>query len=331
MLSIAIPTFNRNTILQENLKWLLPQLTEQCQLLILDNCSTVPVQDTLSELLAQYPDVKCQIIRNPANIGGNANILRCIELCSTPWVWVLGDDDRPLEGAIERIFVAMEAHADCSVLNFSTDTAREKEWTARGVEELAQTLDGSADLPWISSSVYRAEHFKTNLKFGYQYIYSMLPHVAVMLVTLGTKGTCFFSRERIIDAETRDAELEQQWSVINLALGVPVLFDLPLKPQVRTLLAEKLMRTNLRPGNGLRNVAFELLMASVKQRDYRNSLYYFDQICLRLSFNRTPRQRLEGLAYRVMLRYPRLSARLYRLAKGHPLSTALSQDRFGRM
>lgn len=333
LLTVAIPTYNRNQILLRNLKLLLPQFNSRCQLLILDNVSPTPVDETLRELLALYPDVECRIIRHVTNIGANANILRCIELCETPWIWILGDDDPVLPDAIETLLPTLEFNANCTLVNFAIDQKRPRAWTARGVEELAQTLDASADLPWISSSVYRTEPFKVNLKFGYQYIYSMLPHIAILLVALGQNGACHFARERILDGEARDIEVavEQQWSVINLALGYPVLFDLPISLPIREMLAQKLMLTNLRPGNGLRNVAFQLLLMSVKQRDHRNALYYFDQIRLRQAYRRSFKNRLEASAYWLLLRFPRLGARLYRLAKGHALDTSNYEDRFERM
>ncbi len=333
MLTVAIPTYNRNEILNGNLKLLLPQLNESCRLLILDNCSPVPVEDTSRELLAQYPGLNCQIVRNIANIGANANILRCIELCETPWVWILGDDDAPLPGAIPTILEETKAHPDCVLLNFAIDEQREREWTTRGVEEVAHSLDASADLPWISSSVYRTRDFKANLKFGYQYIYSMLPHIAVMLVALDEKGACYFSRKRIMNSEVRDLDIpvNQQWSSINLALGYPILFDMPMKPAVRELLFKRLTRTNLRPGNGLRNVAFELLLLAMQQRDGRSARHYFDQIRRRQEYSFSRSQKVEAFVYGILLRFPRLGARVYRLVKGRPLQVTRAQDRFNRM
>lgn len=334
MLSVAIPTYNRNQTLLGNLQLLLPQLTSQCQLLLLDNASPTPVEDTLHELLAAYSQVNCQIIRNPVNIGGNANILRCIELCQTPWVWVLGDDDAPLPNAVATILEQIEAHSDCSVINFSIDHERKKEWAARGVGELARTLDGSADLPWISNSVYRTGDFKANLKFGHQYTYSMLPHVATMLTALGEEGKCFFSRARIVNSATRDEEAkpEQQWSVVNLALGFPTLFDLPLRPEVRSLLARKLLFTNHRGRPKLHVLVFQLLLQAVKQRDHRSALYFFDQICGReAGFERIPKEKLQLFVYRLCLRFPRGAARVFRIVKGHRIEDGGLQDRFDRM
>lgn len=85
-LTIAIPTFNRNEILEKHIQFLLPQISEECTLLIIDNCSMVSVENTIGYLLSKYPLLNYKIIRNKVNIGGNANILRCVELCETEWL-----------------------------------------------------------------------------------------------------------------------------------------------------------------------------------------------------------------------------------------------------
>ena len=93
LLTIAIPTFNRNQILVKNLEILLPGLSDWVELLVVDNCSEVPVSDSLSVLRCAYPDKKITIHRNSVNIGANSNILRCIEQVKSKYIWIIGDDD----------------------------------------------------------------------------------------------------------------------------------------------------------------------------------------------------------------------------------------------
>ena len=104
-LTIAIPTYNRNELLKANLLKLLPQVTDECRIIIFDNCSDVPVKDTLSDLLNGYSNIDISIVRNRYNIGMTANILKCFEECPDPWLWVLGDDDEVTDGAVARILI----------------------------------------------------------------------------------------------------------------------------------------------------------------------------------------------------------------------------------
>src|SRR5262245_2262452 len=99
-LTIAIPTFDRNDLLCTHVTRLLPQLTPEVRLTILDNSSPRPVSEDLARLLEKNSEAKVDIVRHQFNIGAAANILRCIELCQTPWIWILGDDDQPLDNAV---------------------------------------------------------------------------------------------------------------------------------------------------------------------------------------------------------------------------------------
>lgn len=103
ILTVAIPTYDRNAILRKHLALLMPQLTPDCELLIIDNCSPTPVIETIGDLLDSYPEVNARVERNRVNIGAGANLLRCIERCETEWIWVLSDDDLPKPDAIETI------------------------------------------------------------------------------------------------------------------------------------------------------------------------------------------------------------------------------------
>lgn len=336
-LTIAIPTYNRNDILLANLKRLLPQLTPECALLIIDNCSDVPVARTLSETLAAFPRVAHRIERNRANIGGNANVVRCFELCETEWVWVLGDDDQILPTAIDTISRHLDAHSECLFINFAVDELRPRTMLTQGLEEFSNQLDPSADIPWVSSSVYKASEMLKYLKFGFQATYSMLPHVAMLLVALAhnrDSGLCYFSRERIVDKDWAQyaSTVAQQWSLINLALGFPTLLDLPLPTMVRTRLARKLLVRHDQEGIRLRVLAYQLLFTGLADNDYRAVLYYYDQIVARLYyFDQRLQRRAELFCYRLMLRYPAVTKHLFRLLKRRELTGHNLQDRYERM
>ena len=80
-LTIAIPTYNRNEILYKNFEKLLSQITDECRVIIFDNCSDVPVNDTIAELVEVNSHIEISVVRNRYNIGMTANILKCFEIC----------------------------------------------------------------------------------------------------------------------------------------------------------------------------------------------------------------------------------------------------------
>lgn len=85
-LTIAVPTFNRPGPLVRTVAALLPQMDDGVRLLVLDNCSPVPAAEVLAPLLANWPRARVEVRRHPVNIGGNANVVRCFELCDTDWL-----------------------------------------------------------------------------------------------------------------------------------------------------------------------------------------------------------------------------------------------------
>ena len=110
MLTIAIPTFNRNKILRKNLIKLLPQLTDKCRLIIIDNSSPTPVQIDIEELLITFPGTDIRIIRNKHNVGLTGNIIKCFEQCEDGWLWILGDDDEVKDDAVSTILHDIECN-----------------------------------------------------------------------------------------------------------------------------------------------------------------------------------------------------------------------------
>jgi glycosyltransferase involved in cell wall biosynthesis len=119
ILTIAIPTYNRNEILKRNLKLLLPQLTDQTIVNIYDNCSDIPVAETLKEEEENYKNLK--IFRNKANIGLSGNIIKCIEECTSKWVWILSDDDATLPTTVSIINDYIKSFPDANCINFKSE------------------------------------------------------------------------------------------------------------------------------------------------------------------------------------------------------------------
>jgi abequosyltransferase len=103
LLTIAIPTYNRSRFLRELLGILKPQMTEtlNVELIISDNAST----DDTAAMLDQFAKngLNFQYIRNRNNLGADANILQCFEKAQGKYVWIFGDDDIILPGALTKI------------------------------------------------------------------------------------------------------------------------------------------------------------------------------------------------------------------------------------
>lgn len=92
-LTIYVPTFKRPE-LRACLDSILPQLNESCRLIVSDN-------DPEASARPMCQDHRILYSRNYLNVGADANCLRGITSCSTEYLWVFGDDDIMLPGAID--------------------------------------------------------------------------------------------------------------------------------------------------------------------------------------------------------------------------------------
>lgn len=103
LLTIAIPTYNRSKHLGELLESLIPQLehTPEVEIIISDNASSDNTVQVVS--LYQQRSSVIKYIKNPVNIGSDANFLQCFEKSSGKYLWIFGDDDILLPGGLSKI------------------------------------------------------------------------------------------------------------------------------------------------------------------------------------------------------------------------------------
>ena len=111
LLTMVIPTFNRLDCVRFLIESVIHQipsegiLGETFELLICNNAST----DGTTGYLNGLADIKgVRVIHHGVNQGGDANILFCCQAANSKYVWIMGDDDAPLDGAVEAVLECLE-------------------------------------------------------------------------------------------------------------------------------------------------------------------------------------------------------------------------------
>lgn len=103
LLTLAVPTCNRAACLQELLSLLVDQLTAEprVEFIISDNASA----DETPAVVQGFVDrgLSLRYIRNPQNIGADANFLQCFQQARGRYVWLFSDDDLIVPGALAKI------------------------------------------------------------------------------------------------------------------------------------------------------------------------------------------------------------------------------------
>lgn len=101
-LSICVPTMNRRQQLERTLETLLKRdQINSFQIVVSDNCSTDGTSDFLNLLGRQDP--RLEHIRQSKKITFDRNVLACVSQATGSYIWVLPDDDRVKEVALERV------------------------------------------------------------------------------------------------------------------------------------------------------------------------------------------------------------------------------------
>ena len=105
LLSICIPTWNREKILQDSLNRFKEQLTEinadDIELYVSDNASTDSTPNVVRRFIEQGLPITYN--RNSENVGAARNFIRCIQWSKGKYIWLLGDDDFLQPGALKLI------------------------------------------------------------------------------------------------------------------------------------------------------------------------------------------------------------------------------------
>ena len=119
MITIGIPTYNRERQLRHQLKSIFEQdLTCVQEVLIIDNDSNYDI----NKLINEFDNEKIRLLRHPFNIKMATNMEMPFLFCKTKWLWLLSDDDEVLSNSIETI---IQEISSCSpqtgMIKFSID------------------------------------------------------------------------------------------------------------------------------------------------------------------------------------------------------------------
>lgn len=181
ILSICVPTYNRADWVRFTLPLWVEQVRgfgEECEVVVSDNCSEDETESVARQFL---PGGNLRYHRNPTNIGGHPNFFLLVsELARGQFVWLVGDDDFPVPGAVEQVMAAIRAHPDLPYLyaNYRTWQEAVAPSAALDVNQLleAATSTGPDRVPGrlsqlreiagldmnsfssISCSIFRREH-----------------------------------------------------------------------------------------------------------------------------------------------------------------------------
>ncbi len=120
MLSILIPTYNRASDLEKNLKILIRQiqsqsLADKIKISVSNNCSTDHTSKIIQDI-SNSTDLEIDLYEQSDNIGLEANALFLLEKSHDDYIMYLGDDDFLPEGYLSYALKHIEQTPDLSCI-----------------------------------------------------------------------------------------------------------------------------------------------------------------------------------------------------------------------
>ncbi len=122
-LSIVIPTWNRLVFLKKNISRIIQEIEtledKEIEIFISDNNSSDGTKEYLKKLINQYEFINVNFFNE--NMGANHNFYAVIKGASGDYVWLLGDDDMIVEGAINKIIQDINLYQSSVMLGGTID------------------------------------------------------------------------------------------------------------------------------------------------------------------------------------------------------------------
>ncbi|MEH2289979.1 glycosyltransferase family 2 protein [Nostoc sp.] len=161
LLTIAIPTFNRAHLLDQQLTWLAKSIKgfeSDCEIFISDNCSTDNTQEVIKKWQLIFNNITFVSKKNSENIGVMGNIACCLKAPNSKYIWTIGDDDPIQERTLDYVLTTLKKYSDLALmlLNFS---GRQKQ-TGRLVVE--RWLNSDKDEPKVNSKTIFQSYLNEN-------------------------------------------------------------------------------------------------------------------------------------------------------------------------
>ena len=187
ILTVAIPTRNRFDLLKRQIESLSPQITDEVEVVIIDNNSEKEVQVATQFLIDNHYS-KYIFIKNKFNIGGDANFLRCFDYCTTTWLLTLGDSRLISNNAIQVVLENIKRNQEASFVNFFYASKYHgiinKELFVDTQADFLDKVNSFGNILLTGNTVYRISAVQEYIKNGYSMLSSHAPQIAIMYCAL---------------------------------------------------------------------------------------------------------------------------------------------------
>jgi len=125
LLTIAIPTYNRASILDGSLAKLLPQIikhNDKIEFIISDNASNDNTQEVINKYKLLFPNINFVSYLQQTNTGYYGNFQKCKELSNGLYFWLLSDNEHIKENIVNCLLDRIELNQNKVGVYYLADT-----------------------------------------------------------------------------------------------------------------------------------------------------------------------------------------------------------------
>lgn len=115
LLSICIATYNRSNYISETLDSIIPQLSDDIELLVVDGASTDNTETVVRSYA--YNEPRIRYVRLPDKGGVDQDYCKAVELARGEYCWLFTDDDLLKPGAVTAVKAAINNGNGLIVVN----------------------------------------------------------------------------------------------------------------------------------------------------------------------------------------------------------------------
>lgn len=123
LLSICIPTFNREKYLKENIDEIISQIVElppnTVEICISDNASTDSTKELIYYYVNKYPQLTIRYNLNNINLGADRNFIIAMQMATGSYSWLIGSDDVIVLDSINEILNYLNHNREIGIILFN--------------------------------------------------------------------------------------------------------------------------------------------------------------------------------------------------------------------
>lgn len=237
-LTIAIPTCNNSSHLQAILESLSLQTCPDFDIVVQDDCS----DSSMMEVIEGFDIVfkrRISFYRNPFKIGPDSNYGMALSNVNTNLVWIVSDEDKIKNDAVETIYKAAFSFPDSGILYFPVNINYQNlkllpMQTFYSLKHFIRFFTSMANeknefvgdsLLYLSDKVFRIPELSKRMNPFYKYTYSEIPTTALFLKGLDFGIPCSLIPKNLIQDSSL---LKKELNLYDIINRMRIISDLDL-------------------------------------------------------------------------------------------------------